>query len=103
MDRTVKCVYENGVLRPVTLLLNVAEGQEYLVIVRDWGEQLDPEERALREAELLRRLKGEGFIEQEAEDDDELGGESDAEEFEPLQLEGEPLSETIIKMRGERG
>ena len=93
MEQTVEAVYENGILRPTTLLLDLQEGQRVQLRVRPVVE-LDPEEYARRHAELMRRLEAEGFLvhfpppEQPAPVD-----------WKPLVIKGEPMSETVIKMR----
>lgn len=55
----------------------------------------DTAPRAAEKA-LIRRLRAEGLIEEPPADDDD--GEDD-EEFEPVVVQGEPLSEQIIRER----
>lgn len=96
MKQTVGAVYENGVFRPVTLFFDITEGQRVILTVEPIVE-LDPEEYARRHAEKLRRMEAEGMLETEPVP---VEGPK-PEGFQPLVLEGEPLSETILKMRGE--
>jgi predicted DNA-binding antitoxin AbrB/MazE fold protein len=101
MKQTAKAVYENGVLRPTTLLFDLAEGEEVLITVQAF-EKLTPEEEARRRAELMRQLEAEGALEHDDEldeEDEEEGDEDLPDDPEPIEIEGEPLSETIIKMR----
>jgi predicted DNA-binding antitoxin AbrB/MazE fold protein len=96
MQQQVEAIYENGVLRPVTLLLGLTEGQRLLLTVERIAD-VPPEELARREAELERRMEAEGFL--ETEPVPLLKNVPIPEKFQPLVIEGEPLSETIIKMR----
>lgn len=89
---TFYAIYENGVFRPVTLVF-LQEGQRVRLTIEP-EVQLDPEELARREEELERQLEAEGMIEHVAPP-----SEPPPKDWRPLQIEGEPLSETIIKMR----
>ena len=93
MTQTASAVYENGVLRPTSLLFDLKEGQRVLLTV-EVLEELTPEETARREAEFIRRMEEAGMIEHLAPPDEPVPAD-----WEPLVLEGEPLSETIIRMR----
>jgi predicted DNA-binding antitoxin AbrB/MazE fold protein len=92
-ERMIRAVYENDVLRPLTPLVGVTEGQEVYVVVRPII--TDPEEVARRQAEVLRRMEAAGMVEYSP-----VPAEAPPKDWQPLVLEGEPLSETIIKMRG---
>jgi predicted DNA-binding antitoxin AbrB/MazE fold protein len=95
MERqTVRAVYENGVFRPVTMVFDLQEGQQVILTVRP-EPQLDPAEEKRREEELLREMEADGFLETTPVPVD---GPPPAD-FQPLAIEGEPLSETIIKNR----
>jgi predicted DNA-binding antitoxin AbrB/MazE fold protein len=96
MTQTANAVYENGVLRPTTLLFDLKEGQRVQITVQIL-EELTPEETARREAEFLRRMEAAGLVEHFPPP-----SEPPPADWQPLVIEGEPLSETIIKMRGER-
>ena len=99
MAITVEAVYENGVFRPLTLFFDLKEGQEVYLQVEPVVE-LDPEEYKRRHAELLRRMEAEGLLETEPpSDEEEDKDEPLPEAFEPIPIEGEPLSETVIRMR----
>jgi predicted DNA-binding antitoxin AbrB/MazE fold protein len=93
-DKVVQAVYENGVLRPLTPLTGVAEGQTVSVIVRE--AVTDPEEIKRREAAFLRHMEENGLLERFPPPKG-----PPPKDWQPLVLEGEPLSETIIRMRGE--
>jgi predicted DNA-binding antitoxin AbrB/MazE fold protein len=92
MAQTAQAVYKNGVLRPTTLLF-LEEGQRVTITVEPIVE-LDPEELARREADFERQLEAEGMIEHVSPPQ-----EPPPADWRPLQLHGEPLSETVIKMR----
>jgi predicted DNA-binding antitoxin AbrB/MazE fold protein len=94
VEQKAEAIYENGVLRPLTALLDLTEGQRVLVTVEPVA-QLDPAEYARRRAELLRRLEADGAI---AHFPCPPVPPSPAD-FQPIVIEGEPLSETIIKNR----
>jgi predicted DNA-binding antitoxin AbrB/MazE fold protein len=97
MDQTIKAVYENGVLRPLSLVFDLAEGQEVLLRLTPVP-ILDPAEQERRERELAGQLRAKGLLEKCSPPAE--GGPGD---WQPLTVEGEPLSETIIRLRGERG
>ena len=92
-DQTIQAIYENGLLRPLTPLTGLSEGQ----LVYAWVRPLitDPEEVQRRHAEVVRRMDAAGMIEHYP-----APAEPPPKDWQPLVLEGEPLSETIIKMRG---
>lgn len=92
-ERMIQAVYENGVLRPLTPLVGVAEGQAVYLVVRPII--TDPEEFKRREAVFLRHMEQAGMLERLP-----ALAEPPSTGWQPLVLEGEPLSETIIKMRG---
>lgn len=92
--QTVKAVYENGVFRPVTLVFNLEEGQEILLTVRPI-ERLDHGEAKRREAAVLRQMEGEGLLETAPVPVDG----PPPTDFRPPVIEGEPLSDTVIKNR----
>jgi predicted DNA-binding antitoxin AbrB/MazE fold protein len=93
-DQTIQAVYENGVLRPLKPLSDLNEGQ----LVYAWVRPLitDPEEIKRRRDEVIRRMEEQGMIEHFR-----APAEPPPKDWKPLVLEGEPLSETIIRMRGE--
>ena len=93
-DQAIQAVYENGVLRPLTPLTGLPEGQLVYVMVRPLV--TDPEEVKRRRAEVIRRMEEQGMIEHYPPPT-----EPPPKDWQPLVLEGEPLSETIIRMRGE--
>jgi predicted DNA-binding antitoxin AbrB/MazE fold protein len=96
MDRqNVLAVYENGVFRPLTLFFDIQEGQQVVLCVQPVP-QLDPEEEKRMHAEIIREMEEAGEIEHFPPPD-----EPPPKDWKPLVIEGEPLSETVIRMRGE--
>jgi predicted DNA-binding antitoxin AbrB/MazE fold protein len=91
----VLAVYENGVFRPVTMVLDLQEGQQVVLTVRH-VEQLDPAEAKRRHEEIIRQMEEAGELSHPPPPD-----EPPPKDWKPLVIEGEPLSETIIRMRGE--
>jgi predicted DNA-binding antitoxin AbrB/MazE fold protein len=96
MPRTASAIYENGVLRPTSLLPELREGQQVLITV-ELLEELTVEETAQRRTELLRRMEAAGALAHFPPP-----AEPPPADWQPLTIEGEPLSETILKMRGEK-
>ena len=94
-EQVVQAIYENGVLRPLTPLTGLADGQAVSLVVR--FVPTDPEESNRREAAFLRHLEEVGLLERVP-----APPTAPPADWQPLVLEGEPLSETIIRMRGER-
>jgi predicted DNA-binding antitoxin AbrB/MazE fold protein len=94
MTQTASAIYENGVLRPMSQLSNLREGQLVQITV-SVPQELMPEE-VRREAEFIRGMEAAGMIERLVPP-----GEPAPVDWKPLVVEGEPLSETVIKMRRE--
>jgi predicted DNA-binding antitoxin AbrB/MazE fold protein len=94
--QNVLAVYENGVFRPITMVLDLQEGQQVVLTVRH-VEQLDAEEEKRRDAEMMREMEEAGELDHPAPPD-----EPPPKDWRPLVIEGKPLSETVIRMRGER-
>jgi hypothetical protein len=94
MDRTIEVISDNGVLRPVIPPLGVPEGQRLRVTLHEPDAPLDPAEYARRRAQMLQRMQAEGLWQPEPPT-----AEPPVEDWQPLVLEGEPLSEIVIKMR----
>lgn len=95
MNQTIEAIYENGALRPMEPLGHLHEGQRVIVTVEPVGD-LTPQEFTRRSAELIHRLEAEGMVEPVSPPE-----QAPPADWHPLILEGEPLSETIIKMRRE--
>jgi predicted DNA-binding antitoxin AbrB/MazE fold protein len=95
MDVTIEAIYENGVLRPLAALPGVREGQRVLLAIHPIPE-LSAEELARREAELVRRMTAAGMLVKLPPPT-----EPRPADWKPLVLEGEPLSETVLRMRRE--
>lgn len=88
MNVIVEATYENGVLRPLGSLAGLAEGQRVTITVEDETE-IDKRER-----ELIQEMESQGMLVH-------LPPPTDVpEEFEPIEIIGKPLSETIIEDRG---
>jgi predicted DNA-binding antitoxin AbrB/MazE fold protein len=93
MSQTAYAVYENGVLRLATPLVDVREGQRLVVSVQAI-EELDSQEFDRRVAEKQRLMEAKGLIQHLSPPP-----EPPPVDWKPLVIEGEPLSETIVKMR----
>jgi predicted DNA-binding antitoxin AbrB/MazE fold protein len=91
MTTTLEVIYENGIFKPVSVVPNIFKEHEKLNITVETESK--PQ---MSEDEFLQMLLAEGFISnipQKYTDEDD--------DFEPIEIEGEPLSETIIEDRGE--
>lgn len=95
MTQTASAIYENGVLRPTTLLFDLKEGQQVEITVQPIVERT-PEENVRQEEEFIRHMEAAGKIERLLAPD-----EPPPTDWKPLALKGEPLSETVIQMRRE--
>ena len=94
-EQVVQAIYENGVLRPLAPLTGLAEGQTVSVAVRPVA--ADAEESKRREAAFLRHMEQAGLLERVP-----APPTAPPADWQPLVLEGEPRSETVIRIRGER-
>lgn len=96
MDRqNVLAVFENGVFRPLTLFFDIQEGQQVVLCVQPVV-QLDPAEEKRLHEQVIREMEEAGELDHPPPPD-----EPPPKDWKPLVIEGEPLSETIIRMRGE--
>jgi predicted DNA-binding antitoxin AbrB/MazE fold protein len=93
MEQHAEAIYEKGVLRPTSLLLDLVDGQRVWVAVRPILEP-EPTEHARRRAELIHRLEADGALLHF-----HAPSEQPPADFHPLVIEGEPLSETVIMNR----
>ena len=86
--KTTTAVYENGVLRPRVPgdLAGLSEGQVVAITIR-----------VLDEDEFERDLEAHGLLERPAAPSEPPPGD-----YRPPALGGEPLSETVLRLRGDR-
>jgi predicted DNA-binding antitoxin AbrB/MazE fold protein len=99
-ERELEAVYENGVLRPIApeQLGELRPGETVMVRVRPLTQsQAGPENLTRREAELLKRLEAEGALAHFLPP-----AKAAPETWQPLVMSGEPFSEELIRLRGER-
>lgn len=89
MNLMFKATYENGVFRPIAQLPGLTEGQRVTITVEDEAEIEKIEH------ELIRQMEVEGLIVHFPEP-----AEPPPDDFEPIEIIGKPLSETIIEDRG---
>jgi predicted DNA-binding antitoxin AbrB/MazE fold protein len=94
MQKTVEAVYENGVLKPKEPLNGLAEGQAVYVTVSE--AITDPDELKRRREAFLKHLEDIGMLVRKPEPNPPPM----PADFKPITVQGEPLSETVIKMRG---
>ena len=97
MTHTTEAIYEHGVLRPISQQLPLKEGQRVRVAVEVIPDQVQ-NDLASREAAFFDQMRAERRVLTIPPP-----SEPPPSNWKPLLLSGEPLSETIIKMRGEQG
>ncbi len=97
MTYITEAIYEHGVLRPVSQQLPLKEGQRVRVAVEPIPDQTQSD-LADREAAFLNQMRAERRVLTMP-----VPSEPPPSNWKPILLSGEPLSETIIKMRGEQG
>jgi predicted DNA-binding antitoxin AbrB/MazE fold protein len=85
---STEAVYENGVLRPVTPLTGLSNGQQLTVVL------YDEEELRKREKEFIQQMKAEGRMVELPQT-----VTTPPKKFEPIKIQGQPLSETILEDR----
>lgn len=99
MKRVILATVENGVLRPLPPydLSAFADGQQVAVVVRDAVDpEKDPKEYARRQRRMLRKMKADA-----ARDVWDVPASPPPGAYVPPVIEGEPLSETVIRLRRE--
>lgn len=95
MPRTIEVTYEDGVFRPTSSVPpDVREGERLWIIVPAGVSRASDE----AEDEFEKELAAQGLLEQLP-----LPPQPAPPDWKPLQLDGEPLSETVLRLRGERG
>ena len=62
MNQMIEAVYENGVLRPLTALHGLTEGQKVLVALKLSAERNSSTEVSCQDAEFLQELEAEGLL-----------------------------------------
>jgi predicted DNA-binding antitoxin AbrB/MazE fold protein len=97
VTHTTEAIYERGVLRPISQQLPLKEGQRVRVAVELIPDQAQGDLTS-PEASFINQMKAERRVLTIAPPP-----EPPPSNWKPLLILGEPLSETIIKMRGEQG
>ena len=86
---TVEAIYENGIFKPVSSVpINLKEHERVKIIIEKGTEDVQVSD------ELLREMLAEGMISRIPEG---FGDEED--DFEPIEIEGRPFSETLLEDR----
>jgi predicted DNA-binding antitoxin AbrB/MazE fold protein len=87
-----EAIYQNGVLRPTKPLSGLTEGQVVSVTLQNSA--VAPEEMKRREEEFLSYLESHELLAHPSPPT-----EAYPKDYRPIVLEGEPLSETVIRLR----
>ena len=88
MYLSTEAIYENGVLRLTSPVHGLATGQKVTVVI------YDEDELRKREKEFLEQMKAEGRVVELPENPP-----APPKKFEPIKIQGKPLSETILEER----
>ena len=97
MTHITEAIYEHGVLRPISEQLPLREGQRVRVAVEAIPDQAQGD-LVSREASFIDQMRAERRVLSLP-----TPSQPPPSNWQPFSLPGEPLSETIIKMRGEQG
>jgi predicted DNA-binding antitoxin AbrB/MazE fold protein len=89
MSQVIEAVYENGVFRPEAPVAGLSPGQRVRVTI---AEPRDLRQSHRKETDLIRSLQSRGLVE-------ELIAPPAPAGFEPLQMPGPGLSDTILAER----
>ena len=90
---TVEAIYENGIFKPVSgVPANLKEHERVRIIIESETER-QPENARVSD-EILREMLAEGMISRIPE-----GISDDEDDFEPIEIQGKPLSETLLEDR----
>ncbi|MEP7039141.1 MAG: antitoxin family protein [Acidobacteriota bacterium] len=86
---TVEAIYENGIFKPVSSVPETLKEHERVKII------IEVESEDVRVShELLREMLAEGMISHIPE-----GITDEEDDFEPIEIEGRPFSETLLEDR----
>ena len=86
---TVEAIYENGIFKPVSSVpINLKEHERVKIIIENETEDVRVSD------ELLREMLAEGMISRIPK---RISNET--EDFEPIEIEGRPFSETLLEDR----
>lgn len=104
---TLEAIYENGIFKPVSGVPQTLKEHERVRItiethtkedlqaeMNQWEAASDEDAAKLVSSEVLRELLAEGMISHIPERD-----EAEDDDFEPLVIQGKPLSETVLEDR----
>ena len=93
---TLEAIYENGIFKPISGSRPTLKEHERVRITIETGidEKAETKNGAARQ-ELWQKLFAEGLITHIPS-----GISDDEDDFEPVEIEGESISETIIRERG---
>jgi predicted DNA-binding antitoxin AbrB/MazE fold protein len=97
VKKLTTAVFENGVFRPKVpeAFVELKDGEEVLITVRTIV--TDPVKAARLEAKFLKRMRAKGLLDESPIE--QIG--PPIENYIPPVIEGEMMSDTVIRMRGE--
>lgn len=102
---TLEAIYENGIFKPISSVLNTLKEHKRVRIIIETDEDLQAEINQWEAAsdedlakqvspDILREMLAEGMISRIPE-----GISEEEDDFEPAPIKGKPLSETILEDR----
>ena len=94
MSQIIEAIYENGLLRPLTVPQGLSEGQRVVLAVQASAEESRSRESAGQEDDFLQDLEAEGLL-----DHYPWAHGPAPKDFKPLEAIGKPLSQIILEDR----
>ena len=93
MTTTLEVIYENGIFKPVSSVPKIFREHEKMKIIIETETEIQSQNTRVS-PEILREMLAEGMISRIPE-----GISDDEDDFEPIEIKGKPLSETILEDR----
>lgn len=93
MTTTLEVIYENGIFKPVSSVPKTFREHEKMKIIIETETEIQSQNTRVS-PEILREMLAEGMISRIPE-----GISDDEDDFEPIEIKGKPLSETILEDR----
>ncbi len=94
MTTTLEAIYENGIFKPVTNVPPTLREFERVKIIIETETEIESQNMRVS-PEILREMLAEGMISHIPEG---INEEEDGD-FEPIEIKGKPLSETLLEDR----
>ena len=93
MITTLEAIYENGIFKPVSSVPPTLKEYERVKIIIETETEIQSQNTRVS-PEILREMLAEGMISRIPE-----GITDEEDDFEPIEIKGKPLSETLLEDR----